>query len=436
MARHLLGVAVLTCIVAACSSTPLDPSFEQGSTEESVGSVNLPLLTKTSDAVYRLNKAVFTITGGNLTVPRVVKPLPDVAIHNEKLPVGSYSISLAKGWVLEKMGPADKAFVAVPAQLVTPNPLTFDVDGFTPADAFFGFVTGSGDVMLGDGSVNIRIGVADCKSYDVYMASLGELTASCIGTIDPRAYSVGKDGIMSPNFASCQNGDELLMRSIRQLLSLQHRIALLPFVKQCMVGRYNVALQKFLNSGIEVCPIWKKERVLNEIDEGVIIKVESALPKLPTESQDFPQGLMETLKENSLYTVGFETDPPIQRCTSPANCAVQCASVFPGFVVGDTIGEEGVMTDPPAWQLETTYTSEALDPYLRVNYYHPMSYYLGTPGVVFGEYARFDPCGGEKCDPEQCSYYDGMHRKTWLQKHCLDYSNIDTCVSYCGEALP
>ncbi|HKY36442.1 MAG TPA: hypothetical protein VJN18_10910 [Polyangiaceae bacterium] len=435
MARHLLGVAVLTCIVAACSSTPLDPGSEQGSTEESVGSVNLPLITKTSDAIYRLNKAVFTITGANLAAARVVKPLPDVEIHNEKLPVGSYSISLAKGWVLEKKGPADQVFVAVTAQLVTPNPLTFDVDGFTPADALFGFVTSSGDVMLGDGSANIRIGVSDCESYDAHMAALGELTASCLGTIDPRAYSVSKDGIMSPNFASCENGDEALMRSIRQLLTLQHRSALLPFVKQCMVGRYNVALQKFQNSGIEVCPSWKKERVINPISSDVISKVENALPKLPTEDPAFPRGLMENLKENSIYKVGFETAPPGQKCTTPADCAVKCAAVFPGFVVGDPIGEQGVLTDPPAWQLETTYDTEFQDPYLRVNYYHPMSYYLGTPGVVFGEYARFDPCGGEVCDPEQCSYYDGMHRKTRLQKHCLDYSDIDTCVSYCGEPL-
>ena len=100
------------------------------------------------------------------------------------------------------------------------------------------------------------------------------------------------------------------------------------------------------------------------------------------------------------------------------------------------LSAESVVTDPPAWQLETTYRSVAADPYLKAGYYHPMSYYLGTPGVSFGEYARFDPCGGELCPPEQCSYYNGMHRKTALQPDCLDPSNLDTCVSYCGEDLP
>jgi hypothetical protein len=421
--------------VAACSSTPLDPSNEQGAAQESVGSVNLPLTTKVGEVVYRLNKPAFTITGAALPAPRVVKPLPDIEIHNEKLPVGSYSILLAKGWVLEKRGPADKAFTAVPAQLVTPNPLTFDVDGFTPADAFFGFVTTGGDVTLGDGSVNIRIGVSDCQDYDVYMAALGDLTARCLGTVDPRAYQVSKDGVMAPNFEKCERED--LLRPIRQLLSLQHRTARLPFAKQCIVGRYNAALQKFLSSGIEVCPLWKEPEPINPITPEVIAQVESELPKLPTEDAPFPRGLMERLKVNSIYGVGFESPPPGQQCDTPASCATQCAVAFPGFVLpGDPLSAESVVTDPPAWQLETTYRSVAADPYLKAGYYHPMSYYLGTPGVSFGEYARFDPCGGELCPPEQCSYYNGMHRKTALQPDCLDPSNLDTCVSYCGEDLP
>ena len=41
MAR-LLGVALLTVIMAGCSSMPLDPSSEQGATETEAGSVNLP----------------------------------------------------------------------------------------------------------------------------------------------------------------------------------------------------------------------------------------------------------------------------------------------------------------------------------------------------------------------------------------------------------
>lgn len=431
--RYLLGVALLTSVVAGCSSSPLDPSSEQGVAETAAGSVNLPLTTTVGEVTYRLNKAVFTVSGEALGAsPRTVKPPPDTAVHNEKLPVGSYSILLQKGWVLEKAGPGEK-FAAVAAQLVTPNPLAFAVDGKTTADAFFGFVTTSGDVTLGEGSVNIRIGVQDCTAFDSYTASLGELTARCLGTVDPRAYQVSKDGVMSPSFQSCVNGDEKLLRSIRALLSLQFRTARMPFVKQCIAGRFEAYQQKFMDSGVSVCPIWKKDRIVNPITSEVIAKVENELPKLPTQDLAFPRGLMESLKENSIYSLGFEQTPPGQKCTTPAECATVCAGAFPGFVIG-VQSDTSVITDPPAWELETTYGSAASDPYLRLNYYHPMSYYNGTPGVQFAEYARFAPCKG--CDAEMCSYYTGIHTKVRLQKDCLDPNNPDTCVSYCGPPLP
>ena len=115
MVRHLLGVAsvaLLTLMVGGCSSTPIDSS-EQGATESDVGSVNLPLTTTAGGADFRLNKATFTIFGPTLSKPLVVVPPADEPVHNVVLPVGSYSIELSKGWVLEKRGPAEKAFAAV-----------------------------------------------------------------------------------------------------------------------------------------------------------------------------------------------------------------------------------------------------------------------------------------------------------------------------------
>jgi hypothetical protein len=71
-----------------------------------------------------------------------------------------------------------------------------------------------------------------------------------------------------------------------------------------------------------------------------------------------------------------------------------------------------------------------------------MSYYGGTPGVQFGDPHRAVPCGlnasGQPvCDPEACSYFTGSsHKKVKLQLDCNDYSNPNTCTSYCGPALP
>mgnify|MGYP001549797151 CR=1 FL=1 len=440
MVRHLLGVALVTLVLGACSSTPLDSPGEQGSgvDENAVGSVNLPLTSKVGDVEYRLNTATFTISGPALAKPRVVKPLADTPVHNEVLPIGSYSIQLEKGWVLEKRGPGAKVFSAVAAQLITPNPVSVDVTGKVVGDAFFGFVTTSGDVSLGDGSVNIRIGVQDCAVYDAYTAALGELTAECLGTVDPRLYRVSKDGLLQPAFDNCPNDkSETLMRKIRQLLSIQQRTARLPFAKQCMAGRFEAYQTKFANSGVTTCPTWEKSRVVNPITLKTVLEVEKGLPELPAQDNGRPLGVLDQLKENSFYNL--KLDAAGQKCQTPAECAQICAGGFPGFVIS---GEGStVLTDPVAWLLDNTYTSSGGDPFLRATYYHPMSYYGGAPGVLFGDAARAEPCGPPVdgkvvCGPEQCSYFAGSHLKTWLQKDCLDPTIEDSCVSYCGPKLP
>jgi len=424
-------------MVGGCSSTPIDSS-EQGATESDVGSVNLPLTTSAGGADYRLNKATFTIFGPTLSKPLVVVPPPDEPVHNVVLPVGSYSIQLSKGWVLEKRGPAENAFAAVTAQLVTPNPLGFDVDGKTPADAFFGFVTTSGDVTLGNGSANIRIGVQDCSAYDSITAALGELTADCLGTVDPRAYKITRDGLLTPAFDSCPV-DKSRLLPILQLLSLQRRVARLPFAQQCVAGRFETFQRKFAESGISTCPRWSNKVVINPITTRTIDAVlKSGLPELPAADTGQPLGSLDFLKQNSQYTVTL--DAPNQACKSPADCAAQCAGAFPGFVLD--VADDTVIVDPVAWLLDTTYQTSTSDPYLaRATYYHPMSYYGTLPGVSFGAFARFQPCGDPatsmvSCDPEQCSYYAGTHIKTPLQKDCLSDADITSCLSYCGPKLP
>lgn len=450
MLRQLLGVTVMGLALAACSSSPIDPnSTEQGSTESEVGSINLPLTTQVKDVAYRLRLASFLISGEPLGVKtRLVKPLDDADKHIEKLPVGSYSILLQKGWVLEKRGPEDKAYVPINAQLVTPNPLTVDVDGTITSVAFFGFVTTSGDVTLGDGDVEIRIGVQDCSTYDTYTAALGALTVDCIGTLDPKAYSISKDGYLTPSFDKCTTGKDSKLRSIKQLLSLQYRTARLPFAKHCMADRYNAFLQDFSKSGIDVCPVWGSPRVINPITPAVLEKVVPSLPVIPEDGlkddgRPLPPVVTEALKVNSTYAVGFPQGIPAQDgCKTPAECALKCAGAFPGFAL-DTVGEASVLTDPVAWLLETTYAGPPTepDPFLRPGYYHPMSWYGGVPGVHFGEYERYEPCGVDAngvpvCKPEMCTYFTGVHKLTTLQKDCIIEDDLDTCNSYCGPPLP
>lgn len=458
MPRQLLGVAVLGLglVLSACSSQPLG-SDQQGSTEgEAVGSVSLPLLTYTPDqTAYRLRLAKFTISGPALGgKPKQITPLADIEVHNEALPVGNYAITLEKGWVLERKGAADAAFVAISASLVTPNPMEVEVDGHDPAEALFAFLTTSGEVTLGKGSVNIRIGVQTCDVYDHYMASLGTLTAQCLGTVDPRSYGLNADGFLAPRFDKCLK-DDGTFRSIQQVLSLQYKSSRLPTAKACLAGRFNSALAAFEASDTEVCPQLTFVEKQGTPTANIMKLVESMLPNLDKGSTEpLPPGIIDRgpngadplLKTFNLYQASWPNanEVPKQRCESASNCALACSSAFPSFAVGITKSSSGlevVKTDPDAWLETTTYTAQPDDPYLRPLYYHPMSYFGGAPGVQFGDPHRAVPCGlnadgSPKCPSESCSYWTGSsHKKVKLQLDCNNYSDGSTCSSYCGPAL-
>lgn len=310
-------------------------------------------------------------------------------------------------------------------------------------------------------SAGVEVSAADCASYDSYLASLAELTLQCRGTLDPRDFVVAADGAIRPTFTSCRS-DGLKLTKIRQLLSLQERTNQLPHVKQCVGGRIAAAQRDLDARGIDSCPTWEKTRVVNPIDLATTSLVERALPTLPAQHGELSRvpvrgisrasltsleatrdvsgqlaesiGAFDLLEENSIYGVSGA----LQSCGTAAECATACASAFPGFVVGAK-SASSVVTDPVAWLLDTTYKSKSQDPFLRATYYHPMSYYGPLPGVMFADYARYEPCGPNNtdplCGPEQCSYYAGNHLRTFLQKDCLDDSNVETCVAYCGPKL-
>jgi hypothetical protein len=302
----------------------------------------------------------------------------------------------------------------------------------------------------------------DCAIYDSYLASLAELTVQCRGRLDPRDYAVSGDGALQPVFSSCSS-DESKLAKIRQLLSLQRRGDRLPRLAECMVDRVTASQRELTERGLS-CPTWQRSRVINPIDAATTSVVGAALAALPaageaalqvavpgitrssltTLESEFDElrapadhlNIFDLLEENSLYVV---SQSDAQSCGSPAECAAVCADAFPGFFIGIK-GQEEVVTDPIAWLLDTTYKTKAQNPYLRPLYYHPMSYYGPLPGMLFGDYARFEPCGPNSadplCGPEQCSYYAGNHLKTFLQKDCLDPADVDTCVSFCGPPLP
>jgi hypothetical protein len=331
MSRQLLGVAVLSLVLSACSSTPLDRMADETAETASTGQIILPLTASAGSVTYRLTLAQFTITGEALAKrTRVVKPLADAPVHNEALPVGSYSVVLEKGWVLERRDDAEGgAFQAIPAKLVSANPLTFDVKGEVASDALFSFATAAGDVSLGQGSVDIRIGVQDCAAYDGYTAALATLTVDCLGTIDPKSFSVTKDGLLKRNFDSCPL-DESRLLPIDQLLSLQQRTTRLPLAKECFGGRYQSYLDKIADSGVTSCPQWKKIRTVNPITADTVAKAIPLLPELPAKENGQTPRVFDLLEENNEYAVFYETPPKEQSARLRQNAGPSVQAVFPG----------------------------------------------------------------------------------------------------------
>lgn len=435
MTKHLLRVGVLIgamlgVATSGCSSDPSVPGEEN-----SVGTVELPLIAQNGDVVYRLVDAKFTIKGGNLVTPRVITPAPNAVVHQETLPTSTYEILLESGWRLERRGPEDEAFKDVEASLTAPNPQKFEVKAGVIANVVFTFATSAGVIDLRQGRANVRISVSDCSSFDSFTSSLATYTVDCLGTIGPDSYYVDADGYLQRNFKECQN-DPSLLRSIDNFLGLQYKRDGLPdevnahlaYGKDCIAGRWSAWQEKLAQDAAVVeCPIWKKEGEIGTPTIEDYDRYAGLLPKLPAaETGGDRPPVVQAMKINALYSVSFAANPPSQKCESASNCATLCAAGFAGFVIRQDQNNT-VLTDPPPWETDTIYGR--LNPFQRPGFYHPMSFYGPPPGDILGAHQRaLSPAPGELC-----SYFSlGFHHQTTLKENCQDMPNGDrSCVSAC-----
>jgi len=302
-------------------------------------------------------------------------------------------------------------------------------------------------------SVDIECAAVDkCAAYNVYMADLGELTANCRGRIDPRDFSIDRLGNLVPNFDTCVTKAPitpiLQHLSIQNKLQLEQKAGREPLARACIGTRFAQALDKFSSRGVQTCPTWSLDHVVNPITDEVIKQVTAELPQANSDGVlmgDVPQDVIDALKIKHVYNVSFNGPAPSQQCKDATDCAQACAEAFAGFVMGPVPGAVGqVLTDTTSWLDTTVFVDVSTDKYLRGTFFHTMSYYLGAPGVQHGDYNRYvscDPASGGTCDgsaPESCSYYvgnvpNGFHKKTQLQPHCTDWTNINTCTTFCGD---
>jgi len=435
MTKQLLRVGILMgamfgVATSGCSGEPGVPSEEN-----SLGTVELPLIAQNGDVVYRLVDAKFTIKGGNLATPRVITPKPDAVVHQETLPTSGYEIFLESGWRLERRGPEEKDFTEVDATISSLNPQKFEVKAGVIANVVFTFATSAGVIDLRQGRANVRISVSDCSSFNSFTSALATYTVDCLGTIGPDTYYIDQDGYLQRNFKECAS-DPSLLRSIDNFLGLQYKRDGLPdeanaqlaYGRDCIAGRWSAWKEKFdQEAAVVECPMWKKESEIGTPTPEDYDRYARLLPQLPVaEAGRTLPAVLQAMKVNALYSVYFEGEQPSQKCESASNCAALCASGFAGFVIRQDENNT-VLTDPPPWETDTVYAR--INPFQRPGFYHPMSFYGPPPGDIFGAHQRaLSPAPGELC-----SYFSqGFHQQTTLKENCQVMPSGDlSCVSVC-----
>jgi hypothetical protein len=143
------NVCRLLCLALAlaCSDLPELP----------IGQLRLGLASGSGEARFRLQKATFAIEGA-AQLELSSADSPDGDSLQRALPVGDYSAELLPGWQLERASGAARQ--AVPAELVSGNPLDFSIRAGELTTLTFQFNT-VGDVPApaSDGQVRVDIEV-------------------------------------------------------------------------------------------------------------------------------------------------------------------------------------------------------------------------------------------------------------------------------------
>jgi hypothetical protein len=107
---------------------------------------------------YRLAVGSFAIAGATTMTVNAEDHLPEAFI-NEILPTGSYTVTLADGWQLQRF--VDGSFVNVDASLVSANPASFTVTEGQTTDLAFQFQSGGDTVVVGTGLLKLSVVVSE-----------------------------------------------------------------------------------------------------------------------------------------------------------------------------------------------------------------------------------------------------------------------------------
>jgi len=146
-----VGMSVLGC--SAPGSTPIDDAAERAS-----GRLHLPLVTP-DEGAFRLANAVFTVErDGNLVQTLNSSASPESTSLDIELGQAAYTLELLDGWSLEQLA-EDGSISAVPAALLTSNPVDFEIRDDQVTNILYEFATNGGVVGFGEGGLSIGVNV-------------------------------------------------------------------------------------------------------------------------------------------------------------------------------------------------------------------------------------------------------------------------------------
>ncbi|XXX80093.1 lysyl oxidase family protein [Sorangium sp. So ce134] len=137
---------------------------EGGKEEEATGHVELNLIgSAASGNTYRLRDGIVMVQGPQDTIFFNTEDDPNRLRLSANVPPGGYYTFLQEGWRLERLN-LDSSVETVQAQLLSPNPLWFNVYANQSTPVALRFRVGGDDVVLDQGSFDIVIEVEEAPA--------------------------------------------------------------------------------------------------------------------------------------------------------------------------------------------------------------------------------------------------------------------------------
>jgi hypothetical protein len=180
-----VGLVGVSPVVVGCT---VDTGSDAAA-ESPVGTVEMKLQTTVpSGATYRLRSAVFTIVNGEgvpVTTLSSEGAPPDAALLSAALGIGTYTISLASGWFVERNGQVVEAMLTSGES----RPFTVLVDSATVVS--YAFKVEGEPIVIG-GTLNVNFDVGEC-SDDPWEPNDTRATAAALQTEITRGSVCGEE---------------------------------------------------------------------------------------------------------------------------------------------------------------------------------------------------------------------------------------------------